>query len=64
MSKMILTPDEAAEMLRTSKSTVHELLESGEIPAYREGKNWKIPAVLLKVYVTDRAMEESERRKQ
>lgn len=63
MDKLILTPAEVSDMLRTSMATVQMLLETGEIPAYREGRNWKIPASLLKLYVIERATEESERRK-
>ena len=64
MEKIIIRSKEAAEMLGTSPNVVLELLESGKIPAYREGKNWSIPVESVKKYAEDRAEKEAaERRK-
>ena len=63
MEKLILTAEEAAKVLGTRSDTVRTLLKDGEIPAYREGKNWKIPRTLLEKYVEERAMKDTERRK-
>lgn len=62
MKKIICTPRECAELLCTSLTVIYSLLESGELPAYRQGKNWKIPMKALEDYVMDRAMFEAEGR--
>jgi excisionase family DNA binding protein len=36
---------------------VQQLVEMGDIAAYREGKNWKIPRTLLQKYAEDRAIK-------
>lgn len=59
----ILTSEEAAMVLRTNKAFVLKKVESGEIPAYREGMNWKIPDTLLNTYIENRAISESKERK-
>jgi len=63
MEKLILTATEASKVLSTTPSKVLAMLQVGEIPAYRDGKNWKIPKTLLQKYVEERALEETERRK-
>ena len=63
MKRLVCTPAEAAEALVTSPDKVRELIQSGEIPAYREGRNFKIVISLLQVYIEERAMGETERRK-
>ena len=61
---LVLTADEAAKEIRTGQKTVLDKLESGEIPAYREGTHWKIPRKLLEQYVENKALSETrERRK-
>lgn len=61
--KLILTPKEVQKYLRVGISEVYEKLESGDIPAYRDGRNWKIPFELLKEYIVERARMETERRR-
>lgn len=64
MEKLILTATEAAKALSTTPAKVLELLSEGEIDAYREGRNWKIPKVSLEDYVRERAaFEAAERRR-
>ena len=63
MEKLILTAEEAAKALGTRSDTVRAMLKNGEIPAYREGTNWKIPRTLLQQYVEKRALEETEERR-
>lgn len=38
----LMTPDEVASKLRVSKTFVMSALNSGEIPAARFGRDWKI----------------------
>lgn len=60
---LIVSAAEAAKLLKTDTHTVHRKLRTGEIPAYREGTNWKIPLDLLKVTIENRAIEEAKERK-
>ena len=63
MEKLIYSAREAAKVLGTGNDKVQSLLKKGEIPAYREGRNWKIPKKSLEAYVEERARKETERRK-
>lgn len=67
METLVVTPNEAAKLLRVSPNEIYQKLEKGEIPAYRDGvngKNWKIPKVLLQDYINERALEEAKDRQQ
>ena len=61
---LIVSAAEAAKLLKTDTHTVHRKLRTGEIPAYREGTNWKIPLDLLKVTIENRAIEEAKERRE
>ncbi len=37
----ILTPREAAALLRIHRTTLYELARSGDLPAFRVGKDWR-----------------------
>lgn len=50
----ILTPSEVAELLYIGKNTIYDLLNSGEIPAFRIGRSWKIPRNSLEEYITQK----------
>lgn len=39
----ILTADEACEVLRIGKNALYELLQSGQLKGYRNGRVWRIP---------------------
>lgn len=39
-----LTVAEVAEMARVSKMTVYRMVHSGELPAIRVGKSFRVPA--------------------
>lgn len=39
----ILTADEACEVLRIGKNALYELLQSGQLKGYRNGRAWRIP---------------------
>ena len=43
----LLTPHEAARLLRVSQSTVYRLLARGSIPAARVGGQWRIDSADL-----------------
>lgn len=38
----VLTPQEAADVLRCHVMTIYGLLKSGELPAVRVGRHWRI----------------------
>ncbi len=63
MDALVYTAAEAAEILRERPGSVQKKLETGEIPAYREGRIWKIPKTLLIAYMENRAMEEAKERR-
>ena len=54
---------EAAKMVGIQTAKMQELVETGEIPAWRDGRNWKIPVNMLKEWNSLRAIEEAERRR-
>jgi excisionase family DNA binding protein len=60
---MIVTASEAAKLLRTSQAEILRMVQEGEIPAYREGRNWKIPVDLLKATIEARAIAETKERR-
>ncbi len=39
----LLNIQELQQILNVGRNSAYELLKSGEIPAFRIGKNWKIP---------------------
>lgn len=39
----LLSIQELQQILNVGRNSAYELLKSGEIPAFRIGKNWKIP---------------------
>lgn len=61
---LVVSADEAAHLLRERPEKTKERLESGEIPAYREGRNWKIPRSLLQNYIESKALAEAKTRRQ
>ena len=63
MEKIIVRITEAAEMLATSPNKVKELIESGRLGAYQDGRNWSIPVELIHEYAKDRALKEAAERK-
>ncbi|WP_022884684.1 helix-turn-helix domain-containing protein [Glaciibacter superstes] len=54
-----LTVAEVAEMMRVSKMTVYRLVHSGELPAIRFGRSFRVPesavATALEHHVADTA---------
>ncbi|SDY59458.1 MULTISPECIES: helix-turn-helix domain-containing protein [Herbiconiux] len=56
-----LTVAEVAEMMRVSKMTVYRLVHSGELPAIRFGRSFRVPesavASAVENHVADRAAD-------
>lgn len=51
----ILTVEEAAEALRIGYNALYDLLNSGKLKAYKNGRVWRIPKESIKSYVLDSA---------
>ena len=47
----ILTTDEACEALRIGYNALYDLLQSGKLKAYRNGRLWRIPKKSIIEYV-------------
>lgn len=63
MKAIVVSATEASRLLLTDPHTVLAMLDRGELPGYREGRNWKIPLSLLNAYIENRAIEESKERR-
>lgn len=49
----ILTPEEVMDYLNIGRNSLYTLLNSGEIKAFRVGRNWKIPRKSLDKYIDE-----------
>ncbi len=58
MDKLLLRPEEAAEVLSIGRSRLYELLGSGELDSVRIGTSRRVPAEELVRYV-ERLREET-----
>lgn len=63
MEQLVISAAEAAAALNMSDKETLEWLESGELPGYRVGRNWKVPVSLLRAYVVSRAEAEAAERR-
>ena len=52
----ILSVEEACEALRVGYNAMYELLNSGKVKAFKNGRVWKIPKVSLQEYILKRSM--------
>jgi len=50
-SKLLVSPQEAAEMLSVDRSTLYPLLMSGEIPSIKIGRSRRIPVSALEQWI-------------
>ncbi len=51
----ILTVEEACEALRVGYNAMYELLNSGKVKAYRNGRCWRIPKLAVRDYILEQA---------
>ena len=49
----ILTVEEACEALRVGYNAMYELLNSGKLKAYKNGRIWRIPKDAIKKYIME-----------
>ena len=47
----VLTVEEACEALRIGENAMYELLGSGKLKGYRNGRVWRIPKVSVQEYI-------------
>ena len=64
MEPLLLTPDEAAEVLRISKSYLYDLKSRGEISFIKIGTNLRFRRIDLENFVEERAKESRQILKQ
>ena len=50
----ILTVEEACEALRMGYNAMYDLLNSGKLKGFRNGRVWRIPKLAIKEYILER----------
>jgi excisionase family DNA binding protein len=53
MEQLLYTPEEAAEVLKVSRSTVYDLMRERKIPSVKIGRARRIPVHALRRFVDD-----------
>jgi excisionase family DNA binding protein len=56
----ILTVEEACEALRVGYNAMYELLNSGKVKAYRNGRVWRIPKASLVEFIRNSVVQMSK----
>ena len=56
----LLTVSEVASTMRVSNMTVYRLIKSGDLPAVRVGKNYRIRETDVQRYLSDRSVRVRE----
>lgn len=51
----ILTIQEVADILKIGTTQAYKIVRSGQLKAFKEGKDWKIPKPALIEYVAQRS---------
>ena len=51
----ILTVEEACEALRMGYNAMYDLLNSGKLKGYRNGRVWQVPKLAVKEYILENA---------
>ncbi len=51
----ILTTEEACEALRIGYNALYELLNSGKLKGYRNGRIWRVPKLAIQEYIIESA---------
>lgn len=49
----ILTVEEACEALRVGYNAMYDLLNSGKLKGYRNGRSWRIPKIAIKEFILE-----------
>ena len=48
---LLITPEEAADMLGCGMNTMYKILKEGKLQAMRIGRHWKIPKRAVQEYI-------------
>lgn len=51
----ILSIEEACEALRVGYNAMYELLNSGKVKAYKNGRVWRIPRLSIQTYILEQS---------
>ena len=57
MNPELLTPDEAADILPLSRSTIYELLRTGALPSLRIGRSRRVRTDAIRAFIDERDEE-------
>ncbi len=49
----IMTVEEAAEALRISTNSLYDLLNGGQLKAFRNGRHWRVPKEAVIAYIRE-----------
>lgn len=49
----LVTINELCKMLHIGKTAAYDLLRSGKIKSFRNGRDWKIPRIAVEEYVLE-----------
>lgn len=63
MNKKTLSAGETSLRIGISKSKTLQMLDRGEIPALRVGRNWLVPEQALDEWLVSKAWEEASERR-
>ena len=50
----ILTITELSEALKIGSTQAYKIVRSGDVKAFKEGKDWKIPKISLETYIREK----------
>lgn len=53
----LLTVKEAATLLKTSRVQIRKMIQSGEFPAVRVGREYRIPLVAIQAFIEESLLE-------
>ena len=51
----VMTTEEACEALKVGYNTLYELLHSGQLKGYRNGRTWRIPKTAVQELILESA---------
>lgn len=51
----VMTTEEACDALKIGFNTLYELLNSGQLKGYRNGRTWRIPKLAIQEFILERA---------
>lgn len=58
--RLLLRPNEAADLLGVGRSKIYELIAAGDVPSIKIGKSLRVPVAALEQWVAERAASAGE----